>query len=159
MNLLILLRFLVKNCAPLFESYYFKIVSTQIERPDCIAASVTLQSDEIEIYLSSGRGEISMSFRWLQESNNYAYDFYHVCQLFGHKVPDFVGFSGEKLPSNNLTNELNSTFLANNWGVIMERFSKEKLAETLELLKKIKAEDFRRMGIKWPDFWELKRPI
>jgi hypothetical protein len=38
----------------------------------------------------------------------------------------------------------------------MERFSKENLAETLELLKKIKAEDFRRMGIKWPDFFELK---
>ncbi len=93
-----------------------------------------------------------MTFRRLQDSNHYAYGFSHVSQLIGHKLPDYVGFSGRiKVPSNNLTNELNSTFLANNWDKIMERFSEENLAETLESLKKIKTEDFRRMGIKWPN--------
>ena len=97
-----------------------------------------------------------MSFRWLQESNHYAYDFSHVCQLIDHRLPEIQLYT-KKAPDNNLANELNSTFLANNWGVIMERFSKENLAETLELLKKIKTEDYRRMGIKWSNFSELKK--
>ena len=150
MNLLILLKFLVKNCAPLFESYRFKIISTEIERPDCIGASVTLQSDEIEIFLTSGRGEISMSFRWLQESKNYAYDFSHVSQLIGHKLPEIQLYT-KKGTNNSLTNELNSVFIASNWDKIMGRFSEENLAETLESLKQIRTENFRRMGIKWPN--------
>jgi len=134
-NLLILLKFLVNNCAPLFESHKFTITYTEVGPTHVSGASVILESEDVQIFLSIEKEEITLQIRSLQEAKKNWHGFQQISLLLGHQTSTGL-----------LNNESNAVFLAKSWDEIVRRFDKEHLAETLETLNKLKSESYARLG-------------
>ena len=127
-NLLVLLRFLVDNCAQLFELYHFRITHSEVGPTHVSGASVTLESEAVRIFLSIEKEEIMLKFCSVYENKEHWHIFERISKLLGREVT--VG----------IMNDLNTVFLRENGDKIMNLFSKENYADTVKKLDQFQDE-------------------
>ena len=124
-----LLKFIVTFLSALFDDYGFWIKESKNTGNRFSGASILMASDDVEIFLSIERDEITAYFRSIcdKRKNNW-YSTEVVLALLGHG--DCLGVLDDR----------NSSLVEKELPNIIKRFQKSEVEETVKLLDKIEKE-------------------
>lgn len=123
-----LLTFLIRFCSHLLVTPGFRFKDSAVGRNSAEGSYVLLESDDLQICISSEREEITWQIRSLHDpkSRNW-FSFDLVASLLGHEV------------STGVMDAVNSVLLSENLDSIINLFSREEVTETLTKLGELKA--------------------
>lgn len=129
-----LLDFLARFCAKLFEHPGFRFKDSRVGLHSAAGSWILLESEDVQIYLSNERGEISWEMRSLYDSNERNWFSFDLISLFLGRQSTVAVMNAE-----------NATFLSQKLVELIARFSKEEAAGTIGRLNALKAERARRI--------------
>ena len=127
-----LLKYIISYFSILFDEYGFLIKESNNTGNKFSGASILLTSSELEIFLAIERDEITAFFRSVfdKRKNNW------------YSTDVILNFLGNK-NSLGILNDTNSNMLRDGLPELVQRFHKNKIEETLELLDKIEKKKSR----------------
>lgn len=129
-----LLTFLIRSCSHLFDVPGFRFKDSAVGKNSGEGSYVLLESDDVQIYASNEREQITLQIRSLYDPNSknwFSFDL--VSQLLGQETPTGV------------MDAANCKWLSKNLEMIISRFRKEHVKVTLTKLNKLKAERSKRL--------------
>jgi hypothetical protein len=129
-----LLKYLIHFCPQLFEKPGFRFKDSRVGLNPFAGSWILLESDDVQIFLSNEREELSWEMKSLHDSkkkNWFSFDL--IARLLGHEVA-----------TGNM-DAANSDLLSKNLDNIIMRFRKEEVNATLAKLNELKAGRAKRM--------------
>jgi len=129
-----LLTFLIRFCSQLLVTPGFRFKDSAVGRTAAEGSYVLLESDDVQIYLSNEREQITWQIRSMYDPNTrnwFSFDL--IARLLGHEI------------STGVMDAENSDLLSKKLDKIISLFRKEELTATLAELNELKAERAKRL--------------